>query len=95
MSGHRSVFWIYRTLKYMAEQGLEVPARIDFSLYPNPPFAFFNDATVVNRVFDDLEVGNRRIFNFEIWDSNSENARKWDSRANHDSKGCVILLQGN
>ena len=40
----------------MTQQGLEIPARIDFSLYPNPPFAYFNDATVIDRVFDDLEA---------------------------------------
>ena len=47
---------INRTLRFMTQQGLEIPARIDFSLYPNPPFIYFNDATVINRVFDDLEA---------------------------------------
>ena len=56
LSGHRSVYWIYRALRFMTQQGLEIPARIDFSLYPNPPFEYFNDATVINRVFDDLEA---------------------------------------
>ena len=56
LSGHRSVYWIYRTLKFMSQQNLEIPARIDFSLYPNPPFEYFNDATVIDRVFDDLEA---------------------------------------
>ena len=56
LSGHRSVHWIYRTLRFMDEVGLELPSRVDFSLYPNPPFAVSNDATVVNRVFDDLEA---------------------------------------
>ena len=42
----------------------------------------------------DLDVGNRRILDFKIWDSDSHSgySEKWDSRANHDSKGCVILL---
>ncbi len=56
LNGHRSVYWIYRTLKFMTDNGLEIPARIDFSLYPNPPFAISNEATVINRVFDDLEA---------------------------------------
>ena len=56
LAGHRSVYWIYRTLRFMEEAGLELPSRVDFSLYPNPPFEVSNDATIVNRVFDDLEA---------------------------------------
>ncbi len=56
LNGHRSVYWIYRTLKFMKNTGLPVPERIDFSLYPNPPFEFSNEPTVISRVLDDLEA---------------------------------------
>jgi hypothetical protein len=54
LDGHRSMFWIYRTLKFLADNSLPVPDRIDFSSYPTPELT--NHATLFNRVFHDFEA---------------------------------------
>jgi hypothetical protein len=36
LNGHRSICWVYLNLKFMADQGWELPARIDFSCYIDP-----------------------------------------------------------
>lgn len=51
---HRSMYWVYRSLKFMADGGLPVPERIDFSLYASRDTV--NHATLVSRIFDDLEA---------------------------------------
>jgi len=33
LDGHRSMFWLYRTLRFMQDNELPLPARIDFSFY--------------------------------------------------------------
>ena len=33
LNNHRSMFWVYRTMVFMFDQGLPIPARIDFSYY--------------------------------------------------------------
>jgi hypothetical protein len=33
LDGHRSMYWLYRTLRFMYDNGLPLPARIDFSFY--------------------------------------------------------------
>ena len=33
LNGHRSMYWVYRSLNFMKNQGLSFPARIDFSCY--------------------------------------------------------------
>ncbi|MEC8022282.1 MAG: hypothetical protein VX223_00005, partial [Myxococcota bacterium] len=52
----RSMYWLYRSVKFMKDANLEVPARIDFSMYTYYPYDFSNPATIVNRIFDDLEA---------------------------------------
>ena len=56
LTGHRSVFWIYRSLKFLKDHALPVPNRVEFSLYPVPPCDTYGAPAVVNRVFDDLEA---------------------------------------
>lgn len=36
LNGHCSMYYVYLTLKFMADQGWELPARIDFSCYIDP-----------------------------------------------------------
>lgn len=36
LNDHGSMFWIYRSTKYMEDQGWTLPSRIDFSLYFHP-----------------------------------------------------------
>ena len=52
----RSMYWLYRSVKFMQDANLEVPERIDFSMYTYYPYDFSNPATIVNRIFDDLEA---------------------------------------
>ena len=33
LNNHKSMFWLYRTLRYMKENSLQIPKRIDFSFY--------------------------------------------------------------
>ncbi len=33
LDGHRSMFWMYRSLRFMADEGLPMPGRVDFSWY--------------------------------------------------------------
>lgn len=33
LNGHRSAFWLYRTLRFMSDNSLPILARIDFSYY--------------------------------------------------------------
>ena len=33
LDGHRSMYWLYRTLHFMHDNSLPIPARIDFSMY--------------------------------------------------------------
>ncbi len=55
LNNHRSMFWLYRSLKFMVDQGLPVPSRIDFSYYiADPTGAPF--ATITARVLDDADA---------------------------------------
>ncbi len=55
LNNHRSMFWMYRSLKFMADQGLPIPSRIDFSYYiSDPTGAPF--ATITARVLDDADA---------------------------------------
>ncbi|MCB9556261.1 MAG: hypothetical protein H6707_09185 [Deltaproteobacteria bacterium] len=53
VSGHRSMYWIYRSLKFLKDNALPIPDRIDFSSYPRPEHA--NYATLFNRIMSDFE----------------------------------------
>lgn len=55
LNNHRSMYWMYRSLKFMVDQGLPVPPRIDFSFYiANPAGAPF--ATILARTLDDADA---------------------------------------
>jgi hypothetical protein len=54
LSGHRSMFWIYRSLRFLHDNALALPQRIDFSCYPVKKTASY--ATLVQRIFDDADA---------------------------------------
>jgi hypothetical protein len=54
LDGHRSVAWMYRSLKFMAAQGLPLPSRIDFSCYLISTGATYD--SLLKRVLDDADA---------------------------------------
>ena len=54
LNGHRSMYWIYRSLLFMRNNGLPLPQRVDFSCYPERSSASY--ATLVQRIFDDADA---------------------------------------
>jgi hypothetical protein len=55
LNNHRSMFWMYRSIKFMADQGLPIPSRIDFSYYiADPAGAPF--AAITARILDDADA---------------------------------------
>lgn len=52
LNGHRSMYWVYRSVRYLASQGFAIPQRIDFSFYPEPQSVSYSQ--MVNRVRDDF-----------------------------------------
>jgi hypothetical protein len=55
LDGHRSMFWVYRSLRFMADEGLPLPQRVDFSWYV-PATADASSATLLARVLDDADA---------------------------------------
>lgn len=55
LNDHRSMYWLYRSLKFMVDQGLPVPSRIDFSYYISDPAGAPFD-TITKRVLDDADA---------------------------------------
>jgi hypothetical protein len=55
LDGHRSMFWVYRSLRFMADHGLPLPDRVDFSWYV-PATADASSATLLARVLDDADA---------------------------------------
>jgi hypothetical protein len=55
LDGHRSMFWVYRSLRFMADHGLPLPDRVDFSWYV-PTTADASSATLLARVLDDADA---------------------------------------
>jgi hypothetical protein len=59
LNGHRSMYWLYRTLHFMHDNSLPLPARIDFSMYVpsdlplNSGIAY---AELIERGFDDADA---------------------------------------
>jgi hypothetical protein len=54
LNGHRSMYWIYRSLKFMRDAGLAIPPRIDFSCYlgvSGSPYA-----TLLHRILADADA---------------------------------------
>ena len=56
LDGHASMSWVYRGLRYLQEQGLPIPDRIDFTTTANPPIPYTTVATVIARIYDDLQA---------------------------------------
>jgi len=54
LNNHRSMFWVYRTIKFMTENGLSIPGRIDFSFYV--PSAGATYPQLLTRVLDDADA---------------------------------------
>jgi hypothetical protein len=54
LNGHRSMYWIYRSLLVLRNSGLPVPQRIDFSCYPQRTSASYS--TLLQRIFDDADA---------------------------------------
>ena len=54
LNGHRSMYWIYRSLLFLRNSGLPLPQRIDFSCYPQRSSASYS--TLVKRIFDDADA---------------------------------------
>lgn len=54
LSGHRSMFWVYRSLRFLRDNGLPLPQRVDFSCYPSRTASSY--ATLVRRIFDDADA---------------------------------------
>jgi predicted component of type VI protein secretion system len=54
LDNHRSMFWVYRTMRFMSDQGLPIPSRIDFSYYVPSTGATY--PTLLTRVLDDADA---------------------------------------
>jgi hypothetical protein len=54
LNGHRSMYWIYRSMKFMVNQGLPIPSRIDFSCYMVSTGATYNQ--LLQRILDDADA---------------------------------------
>jgi hypothetical protein len=51
---HRTMYWIYRSLKFMVDNGLPLPKRIDFSCYTDPAAGPMPD--ILTRALDDADA---------------------------------------
>lgn len=54
INGHRSMFWIYRSLYFMAQQNMYIPTRIDFSCYITSTGTPFSG--LLTRILDDADA---------------------------------------
>jgi hypothetical protein len=54
LNNHRSMYWVYRTMKFMVDQGLALPPRIDFSYYVPSTGATYPQ--LLTRVLDDADA---------------------------------------
>lgn len=54
LNNHRSMFWVYRTMRFMTDNGLPIPARIDFSYYVPSTGATYPE--LLTRVLDDADA---------------------------------------
>jgi hypothetical protein len=54
LNGHRSMYWIYRAMKFMVDHGLPVPSRIDTSLYMTSTGATYDQ--LLQRILDDADA---------------------------------------
>jgi hypothetical protein len=53
LNGHESMFWIYRGIKFMVDNGLPLPSRIDFACYMTSTGATYNQ--LLQRILDDAD----------------------------------------
>jgi len=53
LDGHISMFWMYRSLRFMVDNGLYIPSRIDFSCFfqPSAPYSH-----LLERILDDADA---------------------------------------
>jgi hypothetical protein len=54
LNGHRSMYWIYRSMKFMVDQGLPIPSRIDSSIYMTSTGASYDQ--LLQRILDDADA---------------------------------------
>lgn len=54
LNGHRTMYWIYRSAKFMVDSGLPLPQRIDFSCYTDPAAGPMPD--ILDRVLNDADA---------------------------------------
>ncbi|MGH9514330.1 MAG: hypothetical protein ACRD3P_01460 [Terriglobales bacterium] len=54
LNNHRSMFWVYRTMRFMIDNGLPLPSRIDFSYYVPSTGATYPQ--LLTRVLDDADA---------------------------------------
>jgi hypothetical protein len=54
LNNHRSMFWVYRTMRFMVDNGLPLPARTDFSYYVPSTGATYPQ--LLTRVLDDADA---------------------------------------
>jgi len=54
LDNHRSMFWVYRTMRFMVDNGLPLPAHIDFSYYV--PVVSSTYPQLLTRVLDDADA---------------------------------------
>jgi len=54
LNGHRSVAWMYRSLKFMVNSGLTIPSRIDYSCYLITAGAAYDQ--LLQRILDDADA---------------------------------------
>jgi hypothetical protein len=54
LNNHRSMFWVYRAMRFMVDQGLPLPARTDFAYYVPSTGATYSD--LLTRVLNDADA---------------------------------------
>lgn len=55
LNNRRSMFWVYRSLRFMADHGLALPQRVDFSWYV-PTATDAPSSALLSRVLDDADA---------------------------------------
>lgn len=55
LNNHRSMYWMYRSLKFMVDHNLYIPERIDFSWYITDPGGA-NFPAILKRTLDDADA---------------------------------------
>ena len=56
VSGHGSMYWLYRSLLFLMQNGITRPERLDIAFYPSYEMQYGNMATLVNQTMADLEM---------------------------------------